>query len=90
MAERDFYFEVDPLQRFIAALEPLERTLTGHARLQPMWEEPFVELSGNGRGAITVSGLMVENGDRTQRVEFAFSTDQTCLAPFIAALRAAA
>ncbi|WP_439543521.1 WapI family immunity protein [Hyphomicrobium sp.] len=89
-AERDFYFEVEPLQKFIDALEAIDRTLVGTARLKPLWEEPFVEISGNGRGEILVSGLMIENGHRTQQVRFAFETDQTCLAPLIASLKAAA
>src|SRR5688572_4126746 len=49
-AQRDFYFEVEPLQKFIEALESLNLTLAGTARLKPIWEEPFVEISGNGRG----------------------------------------
>lgn len=83
IAERDIFFEAETLHDFIAALDKLAHSLSGTARLKPLWEEPFVALDGNGRGGIAVRGLMLETGDYDQRVEFAFTTDQTCLAPLI-------
>lgn len=82
-----FHFEPQCLGKFLTALESLDRTLAGTARLKPLYEEQFVEFQGNGQGHITVRGELVEDGVRQQRVHFAFGTDQTCLRPLIIALR---
>lgn len=81
--EVNFYFEGYGLDRFIADLKVIDASLQGRARLKLEFEEPFVELEGDGRGHIWVRGLLLQTGPLSQQLEFAFSTDQTCLRPFI-------
>jgi len=88
-AEYDFFFEQPRLVAFIQALEEIDRTLVGSAKLKPVYEEQFIAFHGNGMGHIGVQGDLVEHGGIEQRVRFAFRTDQTCLGPFIRALRQA-
>jgi hypothetical protein len=85
-ADYNFIFEPAPLKQFVADLEQMDRTLTGVARLKPMWEEQFLEFRCD-RGRVFVCGDLVEHGGVMQRVEFQFQTDQTCLSPLINALR---
>lgn len=83
-----FCFEVEPLRQFVAALDEMNCRLTGSARLQPMYEEPYVELEAHSRtGRVTVRGELVVYSAETQRLVFGFDTDQTCLAPLLRALR---
>jgi hypothetical protein len=86
-AEYDFFFEAPSLVGFLRDLERIDQTLTGIARLQPAYEAQFVEFRGDGRGRVTIHGDLIEHGAMEQRVQFAFMTDQTCMRPFIGALR---
>jgi len=85
----EFTFDEPPLAVFIDQLVVIEQTLTGDARLGQQYEEPHVALHGDGLGHVTVSGVIAEYRDHTQRLEFSFATDQTALGPFIEGLRQA-
>jgi hypothetical protein len=82
-----FVFDFPPLGEFISKLASLEQTLTGEARLGLQYEEGHISFRGSGLGHVTVSGLLVQYGGHTQKLQFSFSTDQTALAPFIRGLQ---
>jgi hypothetical protein len=86
-AARPFYFEAQPLATFLEALEEMDRTLQGAAELRPLFEPEFLRLSLDHTGHIEVTGELVENGPSYQSLNYSFQTDQTCLKPFIAALK---
>ena len=86
-AELRFCVEPEPFIAFIEALELMDRTLSGEARLKPIFEDPFIQLSVGHTGRVTVSGNLVAHGPLTQRLQFAFETDQTALSPFARDLR---
>ena len=83
-----FCFEPSPLEKFVADLERMDRTLTGDARLKPLYEESQVTLEMTHSGGVVVSGDLVQYAGHTHRLQFGFGTDQTCLAPLIRDLRA--
>jgi hypothetical protein len=89
-ANYDFNFETRCLSDFISALEQIDRTLVGAARLKPVYEDQFIEFRGDGRGGILIFGCLIDRGGMEQRLQFAFNTDQTCLAALIRGLRQAA
>jgi hypothetical protein len=82
-ADVDFYFEGHALLQFVDDMRGIDTSLRGKARLKLDFEDPFLELEGDGRGHVHVRGLLVQTGDVSQRMEFHFRTDQTCLRPFI-------
>jgi hypothetical protein len=81
--EVDFYFEDYALRRFIDDVQTIDESLRGKARLKLEFEEPYLELEGDGLGHIKVRGLLLQTGRMTQQMEFGFLTDQTCLRPLI-------
>lgn len=85
-----FCFECEAFDTFRDAVEELDRTLTGSARLQPRYEEGFVELEVGSTGAVFVSGQVVLASELSQSLRFEFRTDQTCLGPLARALAACA
>jgi len=89
-AEIKFFFDYPYLHEFIVALECIEATLVGEAKLGQQYEDPYIYFYGNGLGHIFVSGLLSVYGDHTQKLEFSFKTDQTALAQFISGLHKAA
>jgi hypothetical protein len=66
----------------------MDRSLRGTARLQSIFEDPYIELALDHAGKVRVSGDLVQHGPPTQRLQFEFMTDQTVLAPFARDLRA--
>jgi len=82
-----FYFDTPALTTFIEQLANIERTLVGEARLGQQFEEPYVLFRGNGRGHINVSGLLIDQSEHGQKLEFSLTTDQTALGSLIAGLR---
>jgi hypothetical protein len=86
-AEYDFFFGTDALHGFLHDLEQIDQTLAGVARLKPAYEAQFIELRGDGSGHVTIHGDLIEHGAMEQRLQFTFATDQTCMRPFIGALR---
>jgi hypothetical protein len=78
-----FFFDDPSLSEFSDRLRALEFSLLGSARLGNLYEEPYLEFVGNGRGQIKVSGRLQVSGDHIQQLDFEFSTDQTALGSFI-------
>lgn len=83
-----FYFEPHPLEQFLDALVDMDRSLRGCAKLKPLYEDPFIELTLTTRGSIVVRGEVFEHSEHSQHLKFEFETDQTVLKPLIEAVRA--
>ena len=86
-ASISFFFDFPTLPEFVDNLILLEKTLSGEAKLGQNYEEAYICLQGNGRGAIRVSGLLAVYSEHTQELRFSFKTDQTALGKFIADLK---
>lgn len=82
-----FFFDNPSLIEFADQLAELERTLLGRVRLGNVYEDPYIEFEGNGRGHVVVRGTLCVTGDHMQQLDFEFKTDQTALGPFIHQLR---
>ena len=82
-----FYFEHHGLMSFVSALESVYQALVGEAQLKAEFEEPYISFEGDGRGHVWVRGRLLTTGPNFQTFQFEFDTDQTCLPPFISALR---
>ena len=82
-----FFFDDPPISKFIEALEGIDRTLIGEAKLGQQYEEPYFVLRGDGKGHVSVSGVLTDFSIDQQRLEFSFVTDQTALRPFIVGLK---
>jgi hypothetical protein len=78
-----FTFERDLFDIFRSAVEVMDRSLTGSARLQPRYEDGFIELTMGQAGAVFVSGEVVRHAEFSQLLRFEFRTDQTCLHPLV-------
>lgn len=76
-----FWPERWALHRFLSELREMDRTLSGEALLQPMWETEHVKLSLQHGGTVWVSGEVGHHFGNHLR--FGFRTDQTVLAPLI-------
>jgi hypothetical protein len=83
-----FYFEPHPLEKFLDALVAMDRSLSGSAKLKPLYEDPFIELTLTPRGSVVVRGEVFEHSEHSQHLKFEFETDQTVLKPLIEAVRA--
>lgn len=83
VAERQFWFEEPDFSQFRTQLAEMDRSLKGAAELRTRYEENGFRLEVLATGAITVSGTLREYGAMEQRLDFAFITDQTVLAPFV-------
>ena len=75
-----FTFEEWSMEEFIKQLEVCDRTLSGEATLKPQWDNWFIKFSVNGKGQVTVNGMLYT---LDQELKYEFTTDQTCLAPLI-------
>ncbi len=87
-AERSFYVEPGPVVTFVEAVEHMDRSLTGTALLKPLYEGDLIELSLDSAGRVMVRGEIYEYSACPQQLRFQFETDQTCLAPLAADVRA--
>jgi len=85
--ERLFWFEPFCLQSFLNALIQIDSRLTGVARLQPLHEDDYIQFQATQHGHVVVSG---EVRSDPQYLRFEFETDQSCVRPFVTALRKAA
>jgi len=83
-----FSFEPSPLDQFILQLENMDRNLKGTARLKPMFEDHFIELTITNTGRVIVHGEIYDYSEHPQHLAFAFETDQTVLTPLIRDLKA--
>ena len=88
VAERPFYVEPGALVGFLEAVGNMDRTLTGWALLKPFYEDDFIELTLDHAGHVRVRGELYEHSPPPQFLRFQFETDQACLAPLAADLRA--
>ena len=79
-----FYF--DGLDRFLRELRHLYEKLSGAARLQTAWEDPFIEFSAAQSGHIDVQGHILTYDGRGEQLRFCFTTDQSFLPPFISSV----
>jgi hypothetical protein len=88
-AEHRFDFGVEPLVSFHGDIVRMNSTLEGCATLSPRWEEGELIFQLNHLGHLIVRGSLCEQaqGPFQQKLQFAFVTDQTCLAPFERDLR---
>jgi hypothetical protein len=80
-ADRPFFFEGVDLARFLDDLGKLERLEPGFARLRSSSAEEVLGLQLHARGDVTVFGVLQEHARVAQSLRFAFTTDQTVLAP---------
>jgi hypothetical protein len=85
--EQQFCLEVEPFREFVEALQAMNRTLAGKARLQARYEPEHVELELSRTGSVWVRGELRAFIDEPQSLKLAFRTDQTCLGPFVAQLQ---
>jgi len=76
------------LERFLSDLQRLYQSLSGSARLQTTYEEPYFELVGAASGHVRVRGHIVFFSEETHRLDFGFTTDQTFLPPLISSVEA--
>ena len=84
-----FFFDHPYLNEFVNALESIQETLVGEAKLGQQYEDPYIYFHGNGLGHVLVSGLLCIYGEHSQKLEFSFKTDQTALKQFITGLHKA-
>jgi hypothetical protein len=84
----DYRFFFDGLDRFLADLQHLYQSLSGSARLQTTYEEPYFELVAAPSGHVRVRGHIVFFSEETHRLDFGFVTDQTFLPPMISSVEA--
>ena len=68
---------------FLDDLEKMESDLLGDTRLEEEYHENYIKFEINRLGQVLVSGFIVEYGEISQNMHFAFKTDQTCLKSFI-------
>ena len=79
--DRPFFFEAAALARFLDDVRVLEKPAPGFARLRASDGPDVLGLELHARGDVTVFGALHEQVRVTQVLRFAFSTDQTVLAP---------
>jgi hypothetical protein len=82
------FLERADLEFFSQSLVPLYESLVGKAELAPVEGQLSLVLSGNGRGAITVSGFALARAAFGSKLQFEFELDQTYLPSVIAELQA--
>lgn len=86
-AEFEASFEPRDFQEFSRQLRALHQTLAGNASFEPREAQLALKVSGNGRGAIEVTGAACDLS-RTNRLTFVLTMDQTYLAPVLRQLEA--
>ena len=86
-AARPFYFSERSFRAALKAFRRMDEQLQGEARFDEDWEhDQFLQFTMRSQGHVLVSGQLVLLTEHTNRLTFAFETDQTCLAPLIRAL----
>ena len=79
----DAVAEFDNVGATVGVLRRIHADLAGELRLGAAYQDTFVAFSVNRRGQLHVAGAIITHSELTQRLEFAFVTDQTALPPFI-------
>ena len=82
------FLERSDIERFLPEVVRLHEALAGRAELSPLEAQVSLTLSGNGRGAIAVSGFALSQAAYGSKLEFEFDLDQTYLPPLITELKA--
>ena len=72
-------FHKGELQQFAEQVGELYKTLSGSARLMPLEPNVELEMTGNGKGHVFVSGRARAEFDSGTHVVFRFEVDQTQL-----------
>lgn len=80
--ERPFFFDGSALARFLDELGRLDELKPGFARLRASDGPDVIGCELHARGDVTVFGAIHEQARVTQSLRFAFTTDQTVIAPF--------
>jgi len=83
-----FYFDLTSLQSTLSALNQMNRTFQGEGTLKAPYEHDKLHFSVSPTGKVTVAGELYVYSPPTQHLKFSFTTDQTCLSPFIQGLEA--
>jgi len=86
-AERPFYFSENSFGKALENLREMNKELKGEARFEEDFEhDQYLDFSMRPLGHVLVTGHLVLLSGETNRLSFAFMTDQTVLAPLISAL----
>ena len=62
------------------------RSLAGRAELRPIEEQIILDVVGDGKGHLTVTGKAVNNFERQTSLRFSFEIDQTYLKQIVKSL----
>lgn len=79
-------FSKGELAAFAREIEALHRDLRGRAQLQPQEPNITLELTGDGKGHVTVLGTLQNLFERKNQLRFEFEIDQTYLGGIARAL----
>ncbi len=77
-------FSENEMNEFIKQLELCNSTLSGTAKLKSEYYYWYIKFDVSSTGALSVEGLLYT---LDHQLEFIFTTDQTCLDPFISDLK---
>jgi hypothetical protein len=81
------YFEVEDFCRFRKSLASVYETLSSKAELAHREKQLTLSVEGNGRGAISVTGVVYAHATHGSKLEFEFALDQTFLPEAIRAIQ---
>lgn len=79
-------FQKADLRDFAKQLQGLMRSLAGRAELRPIEEQIILDVVGDGKGHLTVTGKAVNNFERQTSLRFSFEIDQTYLKQIVKSL----
>ena len=80
--QRPFFFDDMAVGEAVPALRKMAATLFGKCIIKEQWEDDYLALEVDDMGHVLVSGEIFEHSEFSQRLKFAFRTDQTVLLPF--------
>jgi hypothetical protein len=81
-----YALEPEELTVLVADLQGMYDTCSGAAEMRLHGEEDHVRFQLDRRGRLLVTGVLIQYDHPSQRLEFAFYSDQSCLPSFIAGL----
>lgn len=76
------------LKEFVAEMETLFQTLIGIAEFQTLEEQLQIELKGDGKGHILLTGEVLDQAGIGNRLSFSFQFDQVALGKSIRGIKA--
>ena len=83
-----YALEPEELSALIADLQRMYDLCAGVTEMRLHYDEEHVSFQFDSGGRLLVTGLLVQYEHPSQRLEFAFYSDQSCLPEFIAGLSA--